>query len=375
MMDLGKWKEIFCRQVWYMCWKEMLGTFKDPRFRRVLLIPPILMGFLFGYAANFNLENITYALLDKSRTKASVSLAAHLDGTDFYHRVATLHNEGEIADPINTEKAMLVVVIPEDFVDKLEQGQNSPVQLITDGRYTMTSGLATAYTSRIISEWMLEQAGREPPISLQVRTWFNPNQLTRWFFSPGILGIMCFIQVVLLSGLSVAREREEGTFEQLLVTPAFPVVILIGKAFAPVVVGLIEGSTLLLIGTLWFEVPFTGNLLTLYFAMLLFFLASAGVGLAISANCQNMQQVQVYTSLYLVPNGILSGLFTPIRNMPEALQVLTYANPLRFALDAFRRIYFQGTGFWSLGYDFFPMLIIALVTLSFAGYQFRHNLN
>lgn len=152
MMDLGKWKEIFCRQVWYMCWKEMLGTFKDPRFRRVLLIPPILMGFLFGYAANFNLENITYALLDKSHTKASVSLAAHLDGTDFYHRVATLHNEGEIADPINTEKAMLVVVIPEDFVDKLEQGQNSPVQLITDGRYTMTSSLATAYTSRIISE-------------------------------------------------------------------------------------------------------------------------------------------------------------------------------------------------------------------------------
>ena len=208
MMDLGKWKEIFCRQVWYMCWKEMLGTFKDPRFRRVLLIPPILMGFLFGYAANFNLENITYALLDKSHTKASVSLAAHLDGTDFYHRVATLRNEGEIADPINTEKAMLVVVIPEDFVDKLEQGQNSPVQLITDGRYTMTSSLATAYTSRIISEWMLEQAGREPPISLQVRTWFNPNQLTRWFFSPGILGIMCFIQVVLLSGLSVARERE-----------------------------------------------------------------------------------------------------------------------------------------------------------------------
>ena len=181
--------------------------------------------------------------------------------------------------------------------------------------------------------------------------------------------------MVLLSGLSVAREREEGTFEQLLVTPASPVVILIGKAFAPVVVGLIEGTTLLLIGTLWFQVPFTGNLLTLYFAMLLFFLASAGVGLAISANCQNMQQVQVYTSLYLVPNGILSGLFTPIRNMPEALQVLTYANPLRFALDAFRRIYFQGTGFWSLGYDFFPMLIIALATLSFAGYQFRHNLN
>ncbi len=374
-MDLKKWKEIFVRQVVHMCKKEMLSTFKDPRFKKVLLIPPILMGFLFGYAANFNVENITYAVLDKSHSKASVSLVAHLDGTDFYHRVATLQNESEIADPVNREKAMLVMVIPKDFVGRLERGENSPVQLITDGRYTMTSSLATAYTSRVISRWMLEQSGQEAPLSLEVRTWFNPNQLTRWFFSPGILGIMCFIQVVLLAGLSVAREREEGTFEQLLVTPSPPVVILIGKAFAPVVVGFIEGTILLLIGTLWFQVPFTGSLLALYFTMLLFFIASAGVGLAISANCQNMQQVQVYTSLYLVPNGVLSGMFTPIRNMPEALQLITYINPLRFALDAMRRIYFQGATFWSQGYNFLPLLIIALLTLSFAGYQFRHNLN
>lgn len=375
MMEESYSLKVFFRQVWYMCWKETLATFKDPRFRWILIVPALLMGFLFGYAANFNLENVTYAVLDKSHTKASADLVAHLDGTRFYHRVATLTSDDQIAGPIDSEKAMVVLVIPQDFVDRLENRQNSPVQLITDGRYTTTSSLALAYTSRIITEWALQESGMESPMTLQVRTWFNPNQLTRWFFSPGILGIMSFIQVVLLAGLSVAREREEGTFEQLLVTPSLPVVILIGKAFAPILVGFIEAAILFLVGVLWFDVPFYGSLFALFMTLLVFFISSAGIGLGISALCQNMQQVQVYSSLYLVPNGVLSGLITPIRNMPLPLQWLTYINPLRFALDALRRIYFQGATLTQVGYNFGPMVIISLVTLSLAGYLFRHNLN
>lgn len=375
MMEEGYSLKVFFRQVWYMCWKETLATFKDPRFRWILIVPALLMGFLFGYAANFNLENVTYAVLDKSHTKASTDLVAHLDGTRFYHRVATLHSDDQIAGPIDSEQAMVVLVIPQDFVDRLENRQNSPVQLITDGRYTTTSSLALAYTSRIITEWALQESGMESPMALQVRTWFNPNQLTRWFFSPGILGIMSFIQVVLLAGLSVAREREEGTFEQLLVTPSLPVVILIGKAFAPILVGFIEAAILFLVGVLWFDVPFYGSLFALFMTLLVFFISSAGIGLGISALCQNMQQVQVYSSLYLVPNGVLSGLITPIRNMPLPLQWLTYINPLRFALDALRRIYFQGATLTQVGYNFLPMVLISLVTLSAAGYLFRHSLN
>lgn len=374
-MEKGYSLKVFFRQVWYMCWKETLATFKDPRFRWILIVPALLMGFLFGYAANFNLENVTYAVLDKSHTKASADLVAHLDGTRFYHRVATLTSDDQIAGPIDSEKAMVVLVIPHDFVDRLENRQNSPVQLITDGRYTTTSSLALAYTSRIITEWALQESGMESPMTLQVRTWFNPNQLTRWFFSPGILGIMSFIQVVLLAGLSVAREREEGTFEQLLVTPSLPVVILIGKAFAPILVGFIEAAILFLVGVLWFDVPFYGSLFALFMTLLVFFISSAGIGLGISALCQNMQQVQVYSSLYLVPNGVLSGLITPIRNMPLPLQWLTYINPLRFALDALRRIYFQGATLTQVSYNFGPMVIISLVTLSLAGYLFRHSLN
>ena len=124
MMEEGYSLKVFFRQVWYMCWKETLATFKDPRFRWILIVPALLMGFLFGYAANFNLENVTYAVLDKSHTKASADLVAHLDGTRFYHRVATLTSDDQIAGPIDSEKAMVVLVIPQDFVDRLENRQN-----------------------------------------------------------------------------------------------------------------------------------------------------------------------------------------------------------------------------------------------------------
>lgn len=365
---------MFWRQVKYMCWKELLATLKDPRFRWVLILPAILMGFLFGYAANFNIENITYAVLDQSQSKASTTLLAALDGTSFYHRVATLQSSSQIQDPINDESAMMVIVIPEDFVSRLESGSNAPIQIITDGRNTMTASLSAEYTMRIVEQWMEDQSGMTSPISVDSRTWFNPNQITRWFFMPGILGIMSFIQVILLAGLSVAREREEGTFEQLLVTPSSPIVILIGKACPPILIGMLQATILLAISLFWFKVPFQGSFVSFYIALFVFFLSSTGVGLSISSFCKNMQQVQVYTMLYMVPMGILSGIATPIRNMPQFLQYLTYINPLRFALDAIRRIYLEGATLWQVSYNFIPMVIIAAITLCTAAYLFRHNL-
>lgn len=374
-MELSQKIKLFLQQVRYMCWKELLATFKDPRFTFSLIVPTIIMGFLFGYAANFNVENIPYVVVDKSNSQESVQLLAHLDGTSFYHRVATLENENEIGPYINSEDAMLAIVIPEDFVDKLERGEDSPVQLITDGRYTATSGSVTNYTTEVISQWSLERSGETPPVEIQVRTWYNPNQVTRWIFMAGIMGSMSFSQVIMLAGMSVAREREEGTFEQLLVTPASPLVLLIGKAFAPIVVGMIEATLLLAISSLWFQVPMAGSFLTLYFTLFLFFLSAAGAGLSISSICDNLQQVGVYATLYLMPNSILSGMATPVRNMPVVLRYLTYENPLRFALEAIRRICLEGAPMSRISYNYIPLVIIALVTLSTAGYLFRHHLN
>lgn len=268
----------------------------------------------------------------------------------------------------------MVLVIPQDFSQRLERGEKAPLQVITDGRNTMTANLASAYTGRVVQQWMAERSGRRPPMSVEARTWFNPNQLTLWYFAPGILGLMSFAQVILLAGMSVAREREEGTFEQLLVTPASPAVLLIGKAVPPVVVGLMQGTILLLIDLFWFRVPFEGSYLTLYIVLFIYFLSSTGIGLSISSVCSSMQQVQVYTYVYLIPNALLSGVATPVRNMPQVLQILTYADPLRFALDAIRRIYFEGAGLSTIAFDLLPMTITAAITLVLAGKLFRKNL-
>lgn len=366
--------QLFWQQVRYMCRKELMAVWKDKTFRYILVIPTLVLGIVFGYTATFNVENVTYAVLDQSHSEASTSLLAKLDGTHFFHRVVQLDNTSQIQDPINREEVMMVLVIPQDFAKRLEQGDKTPVQVITDGRNTMTAGLASAYTGRVVQQWLAEQSGRQPPLTVDSRTWFNPNQLTLWYFAPGILGLMSFAQVILLAGMSVAREREEGTFEQLLVTPASPWVLLIGKAVPPVVVGLMQGTILLLIDLFWFRVPFEGSYLTLYIVLFIYFLSSTGIGLSISSVCSSMQQVQVYTYVYLIPNALLSGVATPVRNMPRALQIMTYADPLRFALDAIRRIYFEGAGLSTIAFDLLPMTITAAITLALAGNLFRKNL-
>lgn len=365
---------LFWQQVKVMCRKEILAILKDKSFRNILVVPVLILGIFFGYAATFNVEFVSYGVLDESHSEASAELLSMLDGTGFYHRVVTFQNESQIADPLDTEDIMLALVIPQDFERKLETGEAAPIQVITDGRNTMTASLASAYTSRVVQAFQEQRTGQHPPLTVESRTWFNPNQLTRWFFAPGILGLMSFSQVLLLAGMSVAREREEGTFEQLLVTPASPVVLLIGKAFPPVVVGMLQGTMLLLLDLWWFQVPFEGSYLAFYLVLFIYLLSSTGIGLSISSLCSTMQQVQVYVYVYLIPMALLSGVATPIRNMPRALQILTYLDPLRFALDAMKRIYFEGAGLGTVAYDLVPMVLISAVTLTIAGKLFRENL-
>ncbi len=365
---------LLCQQVKCMCRKEIQAILKDKAFRNVLVVPILVLGIFFGYAANFNVEFVSYGVLDQSHSEASVSLLSMLDGTGFYHRVTTFQNERQIAAPLDNEEIMMALVIPKDFAERLNRGERAPIQVITDGRNTMTASLASAYTARVVQNWQEKRTGRHAPLTVESRTWFNPNQLTRWFFAPGILGLLSFSQVLLLAGMSVAREREEGTFEQLLVTPASPLVLLIGKAFPPVVVGMLQGTILLLLDLWWFQVPFSGSYLGFYIVLFVYLLSSTGIGLSISSLCKTMQQVQVYVYIYMIPMALLSGVATPIQNMPVALQYLTYINPLRFALDAMRRIYFEGATLFTVGYDLLPMVVISTLTLTIAAKLFRENL-
>ena len=362
---------LFWQHIKAISWKELLVTFNNPVERRVLMIPVLIQGFLFGYSATFNLDSAPYALLDMSKSAESVDLAAHFDASSALERVRVLSNTSGIADAIDSGDAILVIVIPSDFADKLARGEKSPIQTIADGRNTMTAGLALGYVDRIVAAYNRQR--NAPAVELLTRTWYNPTQNTRWNFLPGLIGMISFTQVIMLGGLSVARERELGTFDQLLVTPLSPTEILIGKALPPTLIGLFQSTALLIIARFWFDIPFAGSLPLFYFALLIFVLSSTGIGLTISAIADNMQQVLVYVFVLILPLALLSGIVTPIRNMPEALQILTYADPLRFAVECVRRIYLEGAGFYDIAPNFIPMLAVAAVTLPLAGWLFRHK--
>ena len=350
--------QLFLQQLAVICRKEILAIWKDKATRLIIVVPCVILGFLFGYAANYNLEDAPYALLDQSHSRESADLAAAIESTPFFHRHATLQNASQIGRYIDDGEVIMAVSIPPDFASRLARGETAPVQVITDGRNTMIAGQASSYTARIISRYNAERTGRRSPVTVQIRTWFNPNQTTRWFFLPGIIGLLSFSQVFLLSGLSVAREREEGTFEQILVAPVAPQVILIGKAVPPLLVGFIQCTILFLISLLWFRVPFAGSVVTFYIAVFFYVLSSTGLGLILSSVSKNMQQVLVYVIVTMIPMALLSGIITPVSNMPDFLQILTYADPLRFGLELIRRIYLEGLTLGQLAWNFVPLIVI-----------------
>jgi ABC-2 type transport system permease protein len=191
---------------------------------------------------------------------------------------------------------------------------------------------------------------------------------------PALIGTLTFLQTLLLTGLSVAREREQGTFDQLLVTPYRPFEIMAGKALPSMFVGTVQATLVLLVAQLWFRIPFAGSFITLYTGLSLFILAAVGIGLLLSSVAATMQQAMLYSFLLLLPFTLLSGLMTPISSMPQALQYTTLVNPLRYGINIAHQVYLEAAGLGLLIPELWPLAVIAAVTLSLASWMFRHRL-
>lgn len=359
---------------WALIRKELLALLKDPSSRALLFAPALMQSMLFGYGASFDLTNAPYAVLDSSRGAASTELLARLDGTGVFRRQATLASSSQIAGVIDGGRALLVIAFPTDFQERLSAGQEAPLQLILDGRNSSTAGLAAAYVSSVVSTFNQTQ-GMASAISVQRRAWFNPNLQSRWNMMPAMIAALSMLQTLLIAALSVAREREQGTFDQLLVTPLTPVQILIGKALPSMLIGVVQSSLIFLIILFWFRIPMAGSVALLYLGLLMFTTASVGIGLSISAVSVSMQQAMLYTFMLIMPLMLLSGLLTPVRNMPLVLQVATYVNPLRFGVDLVRRVYLEGAGLADVAFDFVPLLGVAGATLPLAAWLFRNRLS
>jgi ABC-2 type transport system permease protein len=355
--------------------KELLAVLKDRRARNSLLLPPILQCLLFGYAATYDLNHVPYAVLDQDRGEASQGLLAKLDGTGIFERVANLERQADVRSYIDDRRALLVVQIPADFSRRLQSGSGADVQVIADGRNSNTAGTALAYVQSAIdgfnSDWRASHGLPPPRVTIEERAWYNPNLMTRWNMIPGLIGTLTMIQTLMLAAMSVAREREQGTFDQLLVTPFRPAEIMAGKALPSMLVGIVQATGVLLVAQLWFRIPFQGSFLTLYAGLVLFVLAAVGIGLVVSALTHTMQQAMLFSFVIIMPFALLSGLTTPLRNMPLSLQYFTCINPLRYAIDIAQRVYLEGAGIGNLLPDLWPLVAISAVTLTAASWFFK----
>ncbi len=355
--------------------KELLALLRDAASRAVLIGPPIIQLLVFGYAATFDLSHVPFVVYNQDQGQLSQDFIARFAGSPSFELLRPVHSQRALRRAIDDKTALMAMDIGPDFTSHLERGKTAHVQIILDGRDSNTAGLAIGYAQSIVAAFNESQAaehhGIPPPAVLVDRAWFNPNLDSHWFIIPGICGILTLLESMLAAGLSVAREREMGTFDQLLVTPMSPTEILLGKALPGFLIGAVEGSLIILVAILWFHVPFTGSFLALFAGMFCFLLATVGIGLMLSSLAMTQQQGLLGVFLFMVPAIVLSGFATPIANMPSVVQYITLLDPLRYFLIVLRATFLEGAGVSLLWAQYWPLVVLGIASLFVAGKLFR----
>jgi len=369
---------LLLRRILALTMKEFLAIAKDPKSRFVVIGPPIIQFFVFGYAATFDVTNVRYAVLDEDRSPVSRELLARFAGSENFRLMGSLHHESQIVPMIDNQAVRMVLHVPPDFGADLAAGRRTDFQIIVDGRNSNVASIALGYVNSIVAEFnagaavsMSDEGAVRPSLRLVDRAWFNPNLVSRWFITSALGGVISTVVVMILSSLSVAREREFGTFDQLLVAPFSPTEILIGKSIPAFTFGLANALLLSAAAVWWFGVPFKGSILALVAIFAVYILSV--VGLFISSLSTTMQQGLLGAFIAIMPFVILSGFTTPIENMPVWLQRLTWANPLRYAVAGLRQVFLEAATLTDIAPLFGPLAIIGAMTLTVAGWLFRHR--
>jgi ABC-2 type transport system permease protein len=363
------------QRVFALALKELLAVLRDAASRSVLIGPPLIQLVVFGYAATYDLKNVPFVVYNQDQGRLSRDFIARFAGSPSFSLVRVVHDQSALEQAIDGEAALMAMDIGPNFTSDLERGRSTHVQLILDGRNSNTAALASGYAQSIVTTFngaQITQNGGAPHSTIVVdRAWFNPNLDSQWFTVPGIVGLLTLVVSMLATGLSVAREREMGTFDQLLVTPMRPAEILLGKAIPGFLIGTLEATLIILFTVFWFHVPFTGSIAALYLGLFFFLLSTVGIGLMISSLAVTQQQGLLGVFLFLVPAIVLSGFATPIANMPQTVQYITLLDPLRYFLIILRGSFLEGAGVSLLWPQYWPLAIMGIVCMIVAGRLFR----
>lgn len=334
--------------------KEFLQILRDKRSFTVLLLSPAFLVFFIGFALNFDVKHIPLAIFDRDKTESSRQFINGFANTDYFDIRYTLEDEKQINDLLDGGDALVAIVIPEDFSGAILAGKETSVQVLVDGSNANTATTAIAYTQVIIQTYStnividaMRRMGREfyAPIDFRPKIWYNPELVTAKFLIPGLIGFILMLSAVISTSLSVVREKERGTMEQMMVSSLTTLEIIVGKTICYLFIALAASAFVLTVGFLVFDIAVRGSILWLYVGILIFLLGGLGQGLLISTITDTQQIAFMVSALSsLLPTFLLSGFIFPIRSMPVVLQILTNITPAKFFLVVVRSEILKGTG-------------------------------
>lgn len=370
--------------------KEFAQVLRDIRMRGVVFGPPILMIIVFGYAINMDVNTVNLAVIDEDKSSISRGLIEKFIGSGYFHLHSYLFSESELNPLMDHGRVEAFVHIRGGLSKNLKSGKVSEIQVIIDGTDSNRGAIITAYINEIMQNFFIDQylervktrilyrtagmtattagetAGMVISRGVRVidRAYFNPTLLSRNYFLPGVVGLIISLITVMLTSMSIVRERESGTIEQIIVSPIKPMEFIMGKTIPFAIIGFIDMTIVTVITIFWFGVPFKGNIIFLFIAALFYILCSLAVGMFISTISRTQQQAMMSFFLYFIPAILFSGFAFPIYAMPDIIQLLTYLNPLRYFIIIIRGVFLKGVGFTILWKELLVLFVIGVVLLN-----------
>ena len=365
--------------------KEFLQLRRDTWARFRLTVPPLVQVILFGYAATFEVFNVSTAVLDLDHSQESRELVSRFGFSGRFNIAKIAQTPDEVRSAIDRSDASVAIVIQAGFAEDLRKGQSAPAQIIVDGTNSNTALIALGYVNEIVATYAQDMAqdlarrlhaGQPPPpdLAIEPRPWFNPDYNSRWFFVPGVIATLTLVMVVNLTSFAIVREREVGTLEQIMVTPIRPFEFILGKTIPFFCVGLVLTALIAAAGTLWFKIPFVGNPFVLLLGTSLYLLSVLGIGLFISTICSTQQQAFATNFFVVNPLFTLSGFSFPISSMPQLMQWLSAINPMTYYLIVIRGAFLKGVGLSVLWPQMLALAGLGFALLTMSVLRFRKSL-
>ncbi|MCP9824858.1 ABC transporter permease [Synechococcus sp. EJ6-Ellesmere] len=371
------WRRLSASRLWALVRKEVQQILRDRQLIKLLIIPPTLQLLIYGFALNPEVHNLRLGVVDYAQVSASRELVSALTANRIFLASSYPRSERELARQVERGELTAGLVIPPNFNQRLAAGDTAQVQVFIDGVDANSAGIASGYIQQILRRFRPEAGASPPtpPLRTQVRFLYNPGLTSSWFFVPGVIGLVLTLIATLVSAVTLVREKDTGTLEQLLMTPAAAWEILLAKILPLVVLLMGDVLLALLLGRLVFGLPIRGNPLLLLTLSGLYLFVGIGVGIMLATVCRSQQQVMLTAFFITLPMVQTSGAIAPIESMPVFFQVLSLLNPLRHFIAILRGLLLKGVGLEALWPHALALLVMAPLLMAISVLRFRSQLS